>query len=83
MNRRAVTRFVGWLESTGLATVGRSDRDGRVVLVHGVRFELSSARLCRTRLGGSGESTDVEPFLSGTVWVQFISCSGLTSPDWG
>jgi len=35
MNRRAVTRFVGWLESTGLATVGRSDRDGRVVLVHG------------------------------------------------
>lgn len=35
MNRRAVSRFVSWLETAGLATVGRSARDGRVVLVSG------------------------------------------------
>lgn len=34
LNRRAVSRFVSWLETAGLATVGRSDRDGRVVLVN-------------------------------------------------
>ena len=50
MNRRAVTRFVSWLETTGLATVGRSDRDGRVVLVSGTALARRRGKRMRRQL---------------------------------
>ncbi len=50
MNRRAVSRFVTWLETTGLASVGRSERDGRVVLVHGTALARRRGNRMRRQL---------------------------------